>query len=69
MQILIPQQLYPQVFWPEDLNGTPQVENEEHHGTVLHFPQASKDDKQYDIPAHHLLKQSSKSQSMKKLLV
>lgn len=48
-------QVYPQVLQPEDLNSTPQVENEEHHSTVLHFTKASKNDKQNNIPAHHLL--------------
>ena len=46
------------IFLPEDLNDAPQVEDKEHHNARLHFPQASKNDKQYDISPHDLFRHS-----------
>lgn len=42
------------ILLPEDLNCTPGVEDKEHYDPVLHFNQASENDKQDDIPPHHL---------------
>lgn len=40
---------------PEDLNGAPQVEDEEDNGSVLHLLQAAEDHEQDDVPAGHLV--------------
>lgn len=49
---------------PEDLNGAPQVEDEEHHRFVLHLLQAAEDDEQNDVPSCHLKPSRPVSEAM-----
>lgn len=42
------------VHLPEDLNGAPQIKNEEHDWTMVHFFQTTKDDEEDKIPSNHL---------------
>lgn len=39
---------------PNDLNGAPQIEDEEHNGLVVHFLQTSKNNEENKIPSHNL---------------
>lgn len=39
---------------PDNLNGTPQIENKEHNWFVVHFLQATKNDEEDKIPSNHL---------------
>lgn len=39
---------------PEDLNGAPEVEDEEDHRPVLHLLQTTEDHEENDVPAGHL---------------
>lgn len=40
---------------PKDLDGTPQIENEEHNRPVMHFLQATENDEEDKIPSNHLV--------------
>lgn len=39
---------------PEDLDGAPQVEDEEDHRPVLHLLKAAEDHEENHVPASHL---------------
>lgn len=39
---------------PNNLNGAPQIEDEEHDGLVVHFLQTSKNNEENKIPSHNL---------------
>ena len=39
---------------PKNLNGAPQIENEEHNWLVVHFLQTTKNDEEDKIPSDHL---------------
>lgn len=39
---------------PDNLNGAPEIENKEHNWFAVHFLQATKNDKEDEIPSKHL---------------
>lgn len=44
---------------PKNLNGAPQVENEEHNWLVMHFSQTTKNYEEDKIPSNHLVKEQN----------
>lgn len=39
---------------PKNLNGAPQIENEEHNWPIVHFLQTTKNDEEDKIPSNNL---------------
>lgn len=44
-------------YSPKNLNGAPQIENEEHNWLVVHFLHTSKNDEEDKIPSNHLVEE------------
>lgn len=44
-------------YSPKNLNGTPQIENEEHNWLALHFLHTTKNDEEDKIPSNHLVEE------------
>ena len=48
-------------YLPHNLNGTPQIEDEEHNGPVVHFFQTTKNNEEDKIPSNHLIREQNPS--------
>lgn len=46
-------------YLPKNLNGAPQIENEEHNRLVVHFLQTTKNDEEDKIPSNYLVKEQN----------
>lgn len=46
-------------YLPHNLNGTPQIEDEEHNRPVVHFFQTTKNDEEDKIPSNHLIREQN----------
>lgn len=46
-------------YLPKNLNGAPQIENEEHNWLVVHFLQTTKNDEEDKIPSNQLVKEQN----------